>query len=296
MTRDEIKSLLIDHRCDHPSGELLDRLASAGASVVPKESTATDEVSVTQADRDAAAAYWRACGIGTDETRRHYAIGKGDDSNIVQAFARHRIASEQSRPTLSNKVVDTPLNKTFRAKSTSELKAKIYSAHGWKRKAGESMGERIAALYECSTDFERGDVVAKPRNPIATASEQPRTTQCSGDADRIVDCLCASLRGTDEAADQWTFAGMQDAFFRWPVVERELRRVLSALPRDKTVELLREARSALRKLAGNAGALGAFEDEIRAAAGNTNWQCLRDAITQADATLVKLDSHLGEMK
>ena len=28
MTRDEIKSLLIDHLCDHPSGELLDRLAS----------------------------------------------------------------------------------------------------------------------------------------------------------------------------------------------------------------------------------------------------------------------------
>lgn len=50
-----------------------------------------------------------------------------------------------------------------------------------------------------------------------------------GLVERIVNSLRACLMGTDEAADQWTFAGMQDAFFRWPVVERELRHVLAAL-------------------------------------------------------------------
>ena len=42
---------------------------------------------------------------------------------------------------------------------------------------------------------------------------------------------------------------------------------------------------ALRGLAGNAGALRAFEWEIRAAAGNTNWQCLMDAVAAADAAI-----------
>jgi len=45
--------------------------------------------------------------------------------------------------------------------------------------------------------------------------------------------------------------------------------------------------AALRRLAGNAGALRAFEDEIREAAGNTNWQCLMDAIKVADEVLAK---------
>lgn len=42
---------------------------------------------------------------------------------------------------------------------------------------------------------------------------------------------------------------------------------------------------ALRGLAGNAGALRAFEWDIREACGNTNWQCLMDAIAKADAAL-----------
>lgn len=42
---------------------------------------------------------------------------------------------------------------------------------------------------------------------------------------------------------------------------------------------------ALRGLAGNAGALKAFEWEIREVCGNTNWQCLMDAIAKADAAL-----------
>ena len=44
---------------------------------------------------------------------------------------------------------------------------------------------------------------------------------------------------------------------------------------------------ALRSLAGNAGAMRAFEHEIREVAGNTNWQCLMDAIAKADAAIAK---------
>ncbi len=48
-------------------------------------------------------------------------------------------------------------------------------------------------------------------------------------AEHIIDCLRNQLMGTDEASDQWTFAGMADAVFRWPVVERELRHVLACI-------------------------------------------------------------------
>lgn len=45
--------------------------------------------------------------------------------------------------------------------------------------------------------------------------------------------------------------------------------------------------TALRRLAGNAGALRAFEHEIRAVTGHTNWQCLMDAVADADAAIAK---------
>lgn len=50
---------------------------------------------------------------------------------------------------------------------------------------------------------------------------------------------------------------------------------------------------ALKGLTGNAGALTAFEHEIREVVGNTNWQCLIDAIRQADAAIarIKAQSH-----
>jgi len=46
---------------------------------------------------------------------------------------------------------------------------------------------------------------------------------------------------------------------------------------------------ALRGLAANAGALRAFEHEIRYDVGNTNWQCLMDAVAVADAALAKAE-------
>lgn len=47
----------------------------------------------TQADRDAAAAYWKVSMIGSRMTQELYKSGAFDASLIVQAFARHRIAS-----------------------------------------------------------------------------------------------------------------------------------------------------------------------------------------------------------
>ena len=46
--------------------------------------------------------------------------------------------------------------------------------------------------------------------------------------------------------------------------------------------------TALRRLAGNAGAFRAFEHEIRAVTGHTNWQCLMDAVADADAAVAKV--------
>lgn len=43
----------------------------------------------------------------------------------------------------------------------------------------------------------------------------------------------------------------------------------------------------LRRLAGNAGAFRAFEHEIRAVTGHTNWQCLMDAVADADNAIAK---------
>jgi len=53
-------------------------------------------VEVTKTDRDATSAYWQSCGIGTDKTRAFYSEGKADDSQIIQAFARHRIAERKA--------------------------------------------------------------------------------------------------------------------------------------------------------------------------------------------------------
>ena len=62
-------------------------------------------VEVTQADRSAAAAYWKVSRIGNGETQRRYLAGESDQSFIVQAFAAHRLAAraellaELSEPT-----------------------------------------------------------------------------------------------------------------------------------------------------------------------------------------------------
>ncbi len=49
----------------------------------------------TQADREAAASYWKVSRIGNSETQRRYLSGEADNSFIVQAFAAHRIAAER---------------------------------------------------------------------------------------------------------------------------------------------------------------------------------------------------------
>ena len=51
-------------------------------------------IEVTQSDRNAAAGYWKVSSIGTFDTQKRYKNGAADHSDIVQAFARHRIAAE----------------------------------------------------------------------------------------------------------------------------------------------------------------------------------------------------------
>ena len=52
-----------------------------------------EQPTITQADRDAAAAYWKASMIGSSMTQKLYKSGEFDSSLIVQAFACHRTTS-----------------------------------------------------------------------------------------------------------------------------------------------------------------------------------------------------------
>jgi len=52
-----------------------------------------EQPTITQADRDAAAAYWKVSMIGSSMTQKLYKSGEFDSSLIVQAFARHRTTS-----------------------------------------------------------------------------------------------------------------------------------------------------------------------------------------------------------
>jgi hypothetical protein len=55
------------------------------------------DVVITQEDREAAAAYWRLSRIGNDGTHARYLSGDADESFIVKAFSRHRIAAENAQ-------------------------------------------------------------------------------------------------------------------------------------------------------------------------------------------------------
>jgi len=52
------------------------------------------------------------------------------------------------------------MTRTFTARTTVELLAKVYKAHGWVRVAGESRTKRVAALYDIAIDNQRGVFVA----------------------------------------------------------------------------------------------------------------------------------------
>lgn len=62
----------------------------------PTRAGAGELLAVTQADREAVADYMVKSGIGTNSTWRGYRDGRFDYANIIQAFARHRIASTPS--------------------------------------------------------------------------------------------------------------------------------------------------------------------------------------------------------
>lgn len=79
-----------------------------------------------------------------------------------------------------------------------------------------------------------------------------------------------------------------------PVAAQPKQAVVAPAPRQRE-ELPAPAEPSewlriLRGLATNAGALRAFEPEVRAVIGNTNWQCIADYVAQADAAL---EAHLA---
>ena len=50
-------------------------------------------------------------------------------------------------------------------------------------------------------------------------------------AESVVEALYRRLRDGDDAKDGWTDYGMEGAFFRWEVIDRELRAAIAAIPR-----------------------------------------------------------------
>jgi hypothetical protein len=56
----------------------------------------------------------------------------------------------------------------------------------------------------------------------------------------LIPALKDALRGKDKEEEYFTDAGMDDAFFRWPVIERELRAILAALTPDAGEDVLAE--------------------------------------------------------
>jgi len=51
-------------------------------------------------------------------------------------------------------------------------------------------------------------------------------------AESVVELLYRRLRDGDDAKDGWTDYGMEGAFFRWEVIDRELRAAIAAMPRS----------------------------------------------------------------
>ena len=53
--------------------------------------------------------------------------------------------------------------KSYRARTILELCAKVYAAHGWNRRVGESRTERVSSLYNVTVDHRTGFFVATRR-------------------------------------------------------------------------------------------------------------------------------------
>jgi hypothetical protein len=60
------------------------------------DTTDQQAVTVAQEDREAATLYWQSQHIGSPETYAQIRAGRRDDSHLIRAFARHRLASVSS--------------------------------------------------------------------------------------------------------------------------------------------------------------------------------------------------------
>lgn len=110
---------------------------------------ADEQPTITQADRDAAAAYWKASMIGSSMTQKLYKSGEFDSSLIVQAFARHRTTSLAAQDGLVAEIErQEGLAKTYRGaqlRAEEKLCRERANAQGWKRRA-EMLESKLAAL------------------------------------------------------------------------------------------------------------------------------------------------------
>lgn len=91
---------------------------------------------------------------------------------------------------------------------------------------GNAGGDVICCIRcEASShvEFGRKENLVDRWNTRASASQTPPAAP-----DGVVEALYQRLRDGDDAKDGWTDAGMEDAFFRWCIIERELRAIVSA--------------------------------------------------------------------
>lgn len=61
---------------------------------------------ITAADREAAVAYWKSQRIGTAASYRAIRDGERDDSDLIQAFAKHRADSARALVEALNAIVE----------------------------------------------------------------------------------------------------------------------------------------------------------------------------------------------
>jgi Lar family restriction alleviation protein len=107
-------------------------------------------------------------------------------------------------------------------------------------------------------EFGRKENLVSRWNTRTSLATQPATSQERDDADRangvgqdeLVTGLKRALQHPAGDHDGWTDAGMEDAFFRWPVIVNALNEALAATPTPPTLSAdLRMLVEALRPLA-----------------------------------------------
>jgi len=225
--------------------------------------TMTDEVPVTPADRDAAENYLRSLheewhsGIEGYWRGERIAVGEVDDDPLVQSFARHRIASEQSRVGETVDALRDIAPRSYLYQFTDPVSGRPV----WRNDAGPWNGrtpEATEALYSV-------EQIATLRASQPTPAEGNKVVDTQ--EERLAEAL--AVIAYEQPEEPWRVA--HDAL-------KGTARPLSTQCSGDTQELGEAVRHLLY--------VGEFcrTDETESALGRVR------------LALTKLDSHLGEMK